>query len=189
MEIFKSKTDLHKKYLSSDILLRTTGSHQSYRMALRNTKGPCIPSMSVVLFETLQAHILTSTSREVHTSDLRRANEGNPDVNIEDTSKINWAKYSMIGRFVDTTTQLQQRCRGPGGYSLVENTMLSYLFDITPMSYEVRIIPLIHLCLLKRLPILFRCNKSEPRSQSKMTFLLPLTRQTLVSLAMRKRGA
>ena len=50
MEIFKSKTELHKKYLSSDILLRTTGSHQSYRMALRNTKGPCIPSMLVLRF-------------------------------------------------------------------------------------------------------------------------------------------
>ncbi|KLO20265.1 ras GEF [Schizopora paradoxa] len=120
MEIFKSKTELHKKYLSSDILLRTTGSHQSYRMALRNTKGPCIPSM------------------EVHTSDLRRANEGNADVNPEDSTKINWAKYSMIGRFVDTTTQLQQRCRGPGGYKLVENSLLSSHFDITPMGYEMQ---------------------------------------------------
>jgi len=120
MEIFKSKTELHKRYLSSDILLRTTGSHQSYRMALRNTKGPCIPSM------------------EVHTSDLRRANEGNPDLNDEDPSKINWAKYSMIGRFVDTTTLLQQRCRGPGGYSLMENKLLSSLFDATPMSYEMQ---------------------------------------------------
>ena len=45
MEIFRSKTDLYKKYLSSDVLLRTTGAHQSYRMALRNTKGPCIPSV------------------------------------------------------------------------------------------------------------------------------------------------
>ena len=46
MEIFKTtKPELHKKFLSSDILLRTTGSHQSYRMALRNTKGPCIPSV------------------------------------------------------------------------------------------------------------------------------------------------
>lgn len=45
MEIFKMKMDLHKKYLSSDILMRTAGAHQSYRLALRNTKGPCIPCL------------------------------------------------------------------------------------------------------------------------------------------------
>ena len=49
MEIFKQKTELHKKYLSSDILMRTSGAHQSYRMALKNTKGPCIPCLSVSL--------------------------------------------------------------------------------------------------------------------------------------------
>ena len=47
MEIFKANTFLHKKFLSSDVLLRTTGAHQSYRMALKNTKGPCIPSLYV----------------------------------------------------------------------------------------------------------------------------------------------
>lgn len=45
MEIFKKQTDLYKKFLSSDILFRTSGSHQSYRMALKNTKGACIPSL------------------------------------------------------------------------------------------------------------------------------------------------
>ena len=45
MDIFKAKVDLHKKYLSSDILMRTAGAHQSYRLALRNTKGPCIPCL------------------------------------------------------------------------------------------------------------------------------------------------
>ena len=45
MELFRTKVDLHKKYLSLDVLLRTTGMHQSYRMALRNTKVPCIPSL------------------------------------------------------------------------------------------------------------------------------------------------
>ena len=47
MQIFKTNTFLHKKFLSSDVLLRTTGAHQSYRMALKNTKGPCIPSLYV----------------------------------------------------------------------------------------------------------------------------------------------
>ncbi|KAH8120383.1 ras GEF [Phellopilus nigrolimitatus] len=120
MEIFKTKVDLHKKFLSSDILLRTTGAHQSYRMALRNTKGPCIPSL------------------EVHTSDLHRANEGNPDTKPDDHSKINWAKYNMIGRFVATTTALQERCRGPNGYRLEENKYIGQLFDVPVMDYDMQ---------------------------------------------------
>ena len=67
MELFRAKTeDLHKKFLSSNILLKTSGkllswlltprqdsdfcsgAHQSYRMALRNTKGACIPSLYVL---------------------------------------------------------------------------------------------------------------------------------------------
>lgn len=44
MDIFK-RGDQHKKYLSLDILMRTSGAHQSYRLALRNTIGPCIPCL------------------------------------------------------------------------------------------------------------------------------------------------
>lgn len=56
MELFRARGDIHKKFLSLDVLLRTTGMHQSYRMALRNTKGPCIPSLWV------QNYICRSTS-------------------------------------------------------------------------------------------------------------------------------
>ena len=45
MEIFRAKTELYKKFRSYDILLQSTGSHKSYRLALRNTKGPCIPAL------------------------------------------------------------------------------------------------------------------------------------------------
>ncbi|KAL5535574.1 hypothetical protein ACEPAF_3668 [Sanghuangporus sanghuang] len=121
MEIFKTKVDLHKKYLSSDILLRTTGAHQSYRMALRNTKGPCIPSL------------------EVHTSDLRRANEGNPDTKPDDPAKINWAKYTMMGRFIELITSIQDRCVGRNGYNFAENKYLGQLFDVPVMDYEMQL--------------------------------------------------
>ncbi|KAL5495208.1 hypothetical protein ACEPAI_671 [Sanghuangporus weigelae] len=121
MEIFKTKVDLHKKYLSSDILLRTTGAHQSYRMALRNTKGPCIPSL------------------EVHTSDLRRANEGNPDTKPDDPTKINWAKYTMMGRFIELITSIQDRCVGRNGYNFAENKYLGQLFDVPVMDYEMQL--------------------------------------------------
>ncbi|KAL5527520.1 hypothetical protein ACEPAG_6321 [Sanghuangporus baumii] len=120
MEIFKAKIDLHKKYLSSDILMRTAGAHQSYRLALRNTKGPCIPCL------------------EVHTSDLRRAHEGNPDFKHDDPSKVHWAKFNMIGKFVGTTTELQDQCRGPNGYDLTENPQIMLLFDVPVMDYDMQ---------------------------------------------------
>ncbi|KAH8118477.1 ras GEF [Phellopilus nigrolimitatus] len=120
MEIFKTKTDLHKKYLSSDILMRTAGAHQSYRLALRNTKGPCIPCL------------------EVHTSDLRRAHEGNPDHKADDPSQLHWAKFNMIGKFVGTTTQLQAQCRGQNGYNFSENPQIAQLFDVPVMDYDMQ---------------------------------------------------
>lgn len=120
MEIFKTKIDLHKKYLSSDILMRTAGAHQSYRLALRNTKGPCIPCL------------------EVHTSDLRRAHEGNPDFKPDDPSKIHWAKFNMIGKFISTTTELQDQCRGPDGYNFSENAQIGQLFDVPNMDYDLQ---------------------------------------------------
>ncbi|PAV21147.1 ras GEF [Pyrrhoderma noxium] len=120
MEIFKQKTELHKKYLSSDILMRTSGAHQSYRMALKNTKGPCIPCL------------------EIHTSDLRRAHEGNPDHKSDDPTKIHWAKFNMIGKFVTTTTQLQNNCRGQHGYGFVENPQIAQYFDIPVLDYDAQ---------------------------------------------------
>ncbi|KIK34653.1 hypothetical protein CY34DRAFT_17574 [Suillus luteus UH-Slu-Lm8-n1] len=46
MEIFKNKTpDHYKNFLSWDVLLRQRGAHHAYRMALRSTKGACIPAL------------------------------------------------------------------------------------------------------------------------------------------------
>ena len=36
---------LHKHLQSWELLFNSTGSHRSYRMALRNSKGPCIPAL------------------------------------------------------------------------------------------------------------------------------------------------
>lgn len=119
MELFKQKTDLHKKFLSSDILLRTSGAHRSYRLALRNTRGPCIPCI------------------EVHTSDMRRAHEGNPDIKADDPSKVHWAKFDMLGKFITATTQYQRQCLGPNGYKLHENPALRQLFEVPVMDYDV----------------------------------------------------
>lgn len=136
MEIF-GKTDLYKKYLSSDILMRTAGAHQSYRLALRNTKGPCIPCLFVTLAFLWFCFLTRSFNREVHTSDLRRAHEGNPDYKPDDPEKVHWAKFSMIGKFVGITTQLQAQCRSQPGYDIPENAAVAQLFDVPVMDYDV----------------------------------------------------
>jgi hypothetical protein len=46
MEAFKSKSPDHWKNLQSwDVLLQQTRAHRSYRLALRNSKGACIPAL------------------------------------------------------------------------------------------------------------------------------------------------
>lgn len=46
MELFRNtKTEMYKRFQSYDVLFHSTGSHRSYRLALRNTKGACIPSL------------------------------------------------------------------------------------------------------------------------------------------------
>ncbi|KAI0051683.1 ras GEF [Auriscalpium vulgare] len=103
MTMFQQKNPTLYKHLQSwDLLLQSARSHRSYRMALRNTKGACIPAL------------------EVHLSDLIRAHEGNDDFSSKDPQKIHWAKFNMIGKFIQTTTQFQAQCRSASNYSFGE---------------------------------------------------------------------
>ncbi|KAJ6519841.1 ras guanine nucleotide exchange factor domain-containing protein [Mycena sanguinolenta] len=100
MEQFKAKSPDQAKNLQSwDVLLQQIRSHRAYRLALRNTKGACIPAL------------------EVHMSDLIRAHEANDDVNPSDATKIHWGKFNMMGRFINSTTQCQAQCRAAGDYN------------------------------------------------------------------------
>ncbi|KAJ7615289.1 ras guanine nucleotide exchange factor domain-containing protein [Mycena polygramma] len=100
MEQFKAKSPDQAKNLQSwDVLLQQIRSHRAYRLALRNTKGACIPAL------------------EVHMSDLLRAHEANDDINPSDPSKIHWGKFNMMGRFINSTTQCQAQCRAVGDYN------------------------------------------------------------------------
>jgi hypothetical protein len=46
MEQFKARSPDHAKNLMSwDLLLQQIRSHRSYRLALRNSKGACIPAL------------------------------------------------------------------------------------------------------------------------------------------------
>lgn len=46
MELFKQRAlEAYKSYQSWDLLFQAIRSHRAYRMALRNTKGACIPAL------------------------------------------------------------------------------------------------------------------------------------------------
>ncbi len=46
MELFKSRSPEHAKNLRSwELLLQQLRAHRAYRLALRNTKGACIPAL------------------------------------------------------------------------------------------------------------------------------------------------
>ncbi|KAL0571812.1 hypothetical protein V5O48_010142 [Marasmius crinis-equi] len=112
MERFKSKSPEQAKNLQSwDVLLQAIRAHRAYRLALRNTKGACIPAL------------------EVHMSDLIRAHEGNEDFNTSDRSKIHWGKFNMMGRFITSTTQCQAQCRSTSDYNFPERPQISALLQ------------------------------------------------------------
>ncbi|KAF9044714.1 ras GEF [Hymenopellis radicata] len=132
MEQFKARCPEQAKNLQSwDVLLQHIRSHRAYRLALRNTKGACIPAL------------------EVHISDLIRSHEANDDFNSDDPSKIHWGKFNMMGRFITSTTQCQAQCRSTDDYNFkskdsIRDLLLSaYLMDddmqksrITPPDAE-----------------------------------------------------
>ncbi|KAF8271479.1 ras guanine nucleotide exchange factor domain-containing protein [Lactarius quietus] len=108
---FQENKKLHKHLQSWELLFNSTGSHRTYRMALRNSKGPCIPAF--------------------HLSDLIRAHVGNGDFHPEDSAKIHWAKFNMMGRFVHLVKKYQVRCRdGDDGYLFEERLELQGLLNM-----------------------------------------------------------
>ncbi|KAJ6575137.1 ras guanine nucleotide exchange factor domain-containing protein [Mycena capillaripes] len=112
MEQFKAKSPDQAKNLQSwDVLLQQIRSHRAYRLALRNTKGACIPAL------------------EVHMSDLIRAHEANDDVNPSDPAKIHWGKFNMMGRFINSTTQCQAQCRAVGDYNFPNRQNISEMLS------------------------------------------------------------
>ena len=74
---------------------------------------------------------------EVHLSDLHRADSANSDFKPDEPDKINWAKFNMMGRFIETVTDIQQRCVGPLGYGLQQDENFGRLLDVPVMDYEV----------------------------------------------------
>ncbi|KAJ6604672.1 ras guanine nucleotide exchange factor domain-containing protein [Mycena vulgaris] len=121
MEQFKAKSPDQAKNLQSwDVLLQQIRSHRAYRLALRNTKGACIPAL------------------EVHMSDLIRAHEANDDVNPTDSTKIHWGKFNMMGRFINSTTQCQAQCRAVSDYNFTTREHISAMLLAPGMNDEMQ---------------------------------------------------
>ncbi|KAF8973945.1 ras guanine nucleotide exchange factor domain-containing protein [Flammula alnicola] len=122
MEQFKARSPDHAKNLMSwDVLLQQIRAHRAYRLALRNSKGACIPAL------------------EVHMSDLIRAHEGNEDTNPSYPSKTHWGKFNMMGRFITSTLQCQAQCRNSNDYDFPERPYIAELFVRRPvMSTEMQ---------------------------------------------------
>ncbi|KIY52755.1 ras GEF, partial [Fistulina hepatica ATCC 64428] len=119
LEQFKTKSPDQAKSLQSwDVLLQHIRSHRAYRLALRNTTGPCIPAL------------------EVHMSDLIRAHEGNSDVNATDEAKIHWGKFTMMGRFISETTQFRSTCQLSSEYIFPRREHIESLLN-TPYLMNV----------------------------------------------------
>jgi len=113
---------LHKHLQSWELLFNSTGSHRSYRMALRNSKGPCIPAL------------------EVHLSDLIRAHVGNGDFHPNDSSKVHWAKFNMMGKFIHLVKQYQLRSgSAEEGYSFEERPELRDILNVVIMDSEMQL--------------------------------------------------
>jgi hypothetical protein len=49
--------------------------------------------------------------REVHSSDILKAHTNNVNTDESDLSKIHWAKWNLIGKFIHELVQLQAKSR------------------------------------------------------------------------------
>jgi len=121
MEQFKAKSPEQAKNLQSwDVLLQHIRSHRAYRLALRNSKGACIPAL------------------EVHMSDLIKAHEGNGDFNASESAKIHWGKFNMMGRFISSTAQCQAQCRTAPDYNFPERSHITELLSRPVMNDQMQ---------------------------------------------------
>jgi hypothetical protein len=71
-------------------------------------------------------------------SDLIRAHVGNDDFHPEDASKIHWAKFNMMGKFIHLVKQYQLRSGSTeGGYFFEERPEMRGILNVVVMDSEV----------------------------------------------------
>ncbi|KAF8591835.1 ras GEF [Ramaria rubella] len=119
LTLFKqNNTKTFRTMQSHEILLNSSNNHRSYRLALRNTNGPGIPDM------------------EVHTFDMVRANESNPNYKLDDPNKIHWGKFTLMGRMITMLQSLQDKIRSSGQYDYPERKWIREMLSNDVMDEE-----------------------------------------------------
>ncbi|KIJ27173.1 hypothetical protein M422DRAFT_271663 [Sphaerobolus stellatus SS14] len=117
MTMFRdSKLRLYQQYLGYGVLINSQNNHRSYRIALRHTNGPAVPDM------------------EVHTFDIVRANDSNPNYKPDDSTKIHWGKFTLMGRMITMLQGLQEKIRSSAMYSYPERQAIRELLESEVMD-------------------------------------------------------
>ncbi|KDQ07675.1 hypothetical protein BOTBODRAFT_59810 [Botryobasidium botryosum FD-172 SS1] len=114
-----AKKPFWKSFQSLEILLSSMRMYNAYRIALRNTAGPAIPDL------------------EVHTSDIYRSEDSNPDFKPSEPHLIHWGKFMIMGRIICTVTACQTRCRNSPAYKFEERRdIYDLLMGVVVMDYD-----------------------------------------------------
>ncbi|KIO29610.1 hypothetical protein M407DRAFT_70306, partial [Tulasnella calospora MUT 4182] len=109
-----------KEFKSLETLLGTSRMHSAYRMALKHTFDAAIPSM------------------EVHTYDLIRADDTNPDCKPGDEGQIHWGKFSLIAKMVLNVVMYQDRFQDTTAFTFPERSEIrELLMNIIIMDEDV----------------------------------------------------
>jgi hypothetical protein len=106
----ESNPILAKTLLSHQKLFASTKSHETYRLAFRNVVGPLIPETYHIISPSLRLLSYYPFS-EIHTYDIARIQEVNPDFHPIDRTKVHWGKFSVTGRVIGELSRSQRRCR------------------------------------------------------------------------------
>ena len=91
-----------KDFKSLETLLSHSKAHTAYRMALKHTFDAAIPST------------------EVHTSDLARADESNPDFKLGDEQLVHWGKFALLAKYVLGVVEYKDRFDESTAFEFIE---------------------------------------------------------------------
>lgn len=75
--------------------------------------------------------------REIHTFDLVRTDDSNPNYKLDDPNKIHWGKFALMARMVTMLSGFQDKIRLTGAYEYPERKWLEELLDVPIMDEDV----------------------------------------------------
>jgi hypothetical protein len=142
MELFQEGSPaLHKVLLAYTRLFSSAKSYGTYRMAFKSMTRASIPDTCVISFKYSNYRPYTLYS-EVHTYDIVRLLDINPDFNPEDRTKIHWGKFNAAGKLIWEIMVSKDRCLKSKKYSQfpIREEVRECIIGVAPMTTEVRAI-------------------------------------------------